>query len=115
MSSVKLGAAEGGMAELRTFPTPPPRAAGDREKPSLLWSLWRLSMWVGRRAERAQRVLRKSHLSRVGLAGSSGRKVTVRPRSAPGERPWRSNGQVGGEGGTPPRHTVGKARPSETA
>jgi hypothetical protein len=26
-----------------------------------------------------------------------------------------SNGQVGGEGGTPPRHTVGKARPSETA
>lgn len=95
MSSVKLEAAEGGMAELRTFPTPPPRAAGDREKPSLLWSLWRLSMWVGRRAERARRVLRKSHLSRVGLAGSSGRKVTVRPRSAPGERPWRVRTRMG--------------------
>lgn len=54
VSSVKLGAAEGVcVAELRTFPPSPPRAAGDREKPSLLWSLWRLSMWVGRRVERA--------------------------------------------------------------
>lgn len=29
-----------------------PRAAGDREKPSLLWSLWRLSMWGWREGGR---------------------------------------------------------------
>lgn len=51
-----------------------------------------------------RRVLRKRHLSRVGLAGSSGRKVTVRPRSAPGEGHGALvlAGAGGWERGTPP-------------
>lgn len=59
-----------------------------------------------------RRVLRKRHLSRVGLAGSSGRKVTVRPRSAPGERPWRIStckGRWVGRYPTPSHHKKGKA------
>lgn len=59
-SSVKLRR-EG--AELGTFPSKwlrrltllPPRAAGDREKPSLLWSLWRLCLWGGREGRKGEK------------------------------------------------------------
>lgn len=95
-SSVKLGAAEEGGAELGlshlsgSGDSPsPPQSRGDGEKPSLLWSLWRLCMWVRGRGARARRALSREPASaRAGLAGSSGRKVTVRP-GAPerGEEP----------------------------
>lgn len=94
------------MAELGTFPHPPPEQQGTEKSHHFFGLCGGSARGVGRRAERARRALRKRHLSRAGLAGSSGRKVTVRPRR--GEWPWRRSvsAYTGGWGtGTPPPAT----------
>lgn len=44
--------------------------------------MWDGKAWEGGQKGQRRALSRKRHLSRVGLAGSSGRKVTVRLRSA---------------------------------
>lgn len=114
-----------GAAELGIFPSewlrrplPPSEEQGTEKSHHFFGLCGGSACGVEGRAERA--LSRECHLSkrdRVGLAGSSGRKVTVRPRSPQkGEWEW-SQCSAEGDGVVPHSlpGTLGKAKPPEVA